>query len=196
MGYLGRHGLPTAALPLTNRAKSNWKFRFQFVHVMPHEELMTEKPVYLTREGRDKLQAELDGLIRVTRMEVAHRIAQAKDLGDLSENAEYEAAKHEQAFVEGRIREVQHQLSNAQLIEESTNGDKEVRLGSSVTVREEDGEEITYMIVGSAEAKPREGKISNESPVGSALLGKKVSKKPLTVQSPSGSYKLTIVKIR
>ncbi len=156
---------------------------------------MNEKPVYLTREGRDKLQAELDQLIRVARVEVAGRIAQAKDLGDLSENAEYEAAKHEQAFIEGRIRQIQHQLSNAQLIDENVNGEKEIRIGSTVTVREEDGEEITYTIVGSAEAKPREGKISNESPVGAALLGKHARQK-VTVQTPSGLYKLTIVKIR
>ncbi len=156
---------------------------------------MTEKPVYLTRDGFEKLRAEYETLTRVTRMEVARRIAQAKDLGDLSENAEYEAAKHEQAFLEGRIRELQHQLSHAQLIDESANGDKSVRLGSSVTVREEDGEEMTYTIVGSAEAQPREGKISNESPVGAALLGKHVRQK-VTVQTPSGSYKLTIVKIR
>ena len=156
---------------------------------------MSEKPVYLTRDGHERLQAELDQLIRVTRMEVARRIAQAKDLGDISENAEYEAAKREQAFVEGRIREIQHQLSNAQLIDEHTNGEKEIRIGSSVTVRDEEGEEITYTIVGSAEAKPREGKISNESPVGVALLGKKVRQK-VVVPSPGGSYKLTIVKIR
>ena len=156
---------------------------------------MTDKPVYLTREGHEKLQAELETLTRVTRMEVARRIAHAKDLGDISENAEYEAAKHEQAFVEGRIREIQHQLRNAQLIDEGVNGDKVIRIGSSVTVREEDGEEMTYTIVGSAEAKPREGKISNESPVGAALLGKHVRQK-VTVQTPSGAYKLTVVKIR
>lgn len=155
---------------------------------------MSDKPVYLTRDGRDKLQVELDQLIRVTRMEVATRIAQAKDLGDLSENAEYQYAKNEQAFVEGRIREIQHQLSNAQLIDEGVNGDKEVRIGSRVTVREEDGEELTYTIVGSAEATPGELKISNESPVGAALLGKKVRQK-VTVQTPSGSYKLEVRKI-
>ncbi len=155
---------------------------------------MTEKPVYLTREGRDQLQAELDRLVRVTRMEVAGRIASAKDLGDLSENAEYEAAKNEQAFVEGRIRELQHQLSNALLIEELSNGDKAVHIGSRVTVREEDGEELTYTIVGSAEAKPGDFKISNESPVGKALLGKKVRQK-VTVQTPSGAYRLEIRKI-
>ncbi len=154
-----------------------------------------EKLVYLTRDGRDKLQAELDFLVRVTRMEVAQRIAQAKDLGDLSENSEYEAAKNEQAFVEGRIRELQHQLGNVQLINNPVDGEKAVRIGSTVTVREEDGEELTYTIVGSAEASPPNGRISNESPVGAALLGKHVRQK-ITVQTPSGSYKLTIAKIR
>lgn len=156
---------------------------------------MTDKPVYLTREGRDRLQVEVDQLIRVTRMEVAKRIQQAKDLGDLSENAEYEAAKNEQAFVEGRIREIQRQLSNAQLIDDHVNGEKEVRIGTSVTVREEDGEEMTYTIVGSAEARPAEGRISNESPVGAALLGKRVNNK-IVVQTPAGPMKLKVVKIR
>ena len=156
---------------------------------------MTERRVYLTRDGRDRLQAELDTLIGVTRLEVARRIAQAKDLGDLSENSEYEAAKQEQAFVEGRIREIQHQLSNIELIDEGANGDKVVRIGSSVTVLDEkEGDEMTYTIVGSAEAKPRDGRISNESPVGAALLGKKKGQK-VTVPSPDGSYKLVIRKI-
>ena len=154
---------------------------------------MIEKPVYLTQEGRDKLQAELEALYPM-RKEVANRIAQAKDLGDLSENSEYEAAKNEQAFVVGRIREIEYLLGNAKLIVEGVNGEKVVRIGSRVTVREEDGEEITYTIVGSTEAKPREGKISNESPVGSALLGKHVRQK-VTVQTPSGAYMLTIIKI-
>lgn len=156
---------------------------------------MTDKPVYLTRDGRDKLQAEFDQLVKVTRMDVAKRIQQAKDLGDLSENAEYEAAKNEQAFVEGRIRQLQYQLANAQLIDEQTNGEKEIRIGSSVTVREEDGEEITYTIVGSAEARPADGRISNESPVGAALLGKRLNNK-ITVQTPAGPMKLKVVKIR
>jgi len=157
---------------------------------------MPEKVVYLTRDGRAKLQAELDALIRVTRLEVVERIVQAKDLGDLSENADYETAKREQAFVEGRIRELQHQLSNVHLIDEGANGDnKVVRIGSSVTVFDEaDGEEMTYTIVGSAEAKPREGKISNESPIGIALLGKKRGQK-VVVPSPDGSYKVTIRRI-
>lgn len=156
---------------------------------------MNEKPVYLTRDGLEKLEKELDGLVRVTRMEVARRIAEAKDLGDLSENAEYEEAKRAQAFVEGRIREIQHQLSNAQLIDESTNGEKAIRIGSRVTVREEDGEEITYTIVGSAEANPRQFKVSNESPIGKALLEKRKNQ-TVSVPTPGGSsYKLKILKI-
>jgi transcription elongation factor GreA len=155
---------------------------------------MSEKPVYLTREGREKLAEELDRLTRVTRMEVARRIAEAKDLGDLSENSEYEEAKRAQAFTEGRIRELQHQLSNAQIIDESSNGDKVIRIGSTVTV-EEDGERTTYTIVGSAEAKPREGKVSNESPLGRALLGKTRGSK-ITVEPERGeAYKLKVISI-
>jgi transcription elongation factor GreA len=155
---------------------------------------MSEKPVYLTRDGREKLTEELERLTRVTRMEVARRIAEAKDLGDLSENSEYEEAKRAQAFTEGRIRELQHQLSNVQLIDESANGDKVIRIGSTVTV-EEDGERSTYTIVGSAEAKPREGKVSNESPLGRALLGKTKGSK-VTVEPERGeSYKLKVVSI-
>ncbi len=155
---------------------------------------MSEKPVYLTREGRERLAEELDQLTRVTRIEVARRIAEAKDLGDLSENSEYEEAKRAQAFTEGRIRELQHQLSNAQIIEESANGEKIIRIGSTVTV-DEDGERATYTIVGSAEAKPREGKISNESPLGRALLGKTRGSK-ITVEPERGeSYKLKVVSI-
>ena len=155
---------------------------------------MSEKPVYLTRDGREKLAEELDQLTRVTRMEVARRIAEAKDLGDLSENSEYEEAKRAQAFTEGRIRELQHQLSNAQIIDESSNGDKVIRIGSTVTV-EEDGERTTYTIVGSAEAKPREGKVSNESPLGRALLGKTRGSK-ITVEPERGeAYKLKVISI-
>src|SRR3712207_6556171 len=107
---------------------------FQFVHFMPLKEQrsMVEKPVYLTREGREKLQAELESLFP-RRKEVAARIAQAKDLGDLSENSEYEAARNEQSFIVGRIREIEYLLSRAQIIEEGTDSDKAVRLGSRVT---------------------------------------------------------------
>lgn len=155
---------------------------------------MTDKPVYLTREGQAQLQAELKDRVENVRTAIADRIKQAKDLGDLSENAEYEAAKNEQAFNEGRIRELNYMLNNAQIIEDQ-NGGKEVRLGSTVTVRDDDGDEETYTIVGSSEAKPAQGKISNESPVGKALLGRNVRQK-VTVATPGGSYKLTIVKIK
>ena len=156
---------------------------------------MTNKPVYLTPEALQKLREELDTLQNVTRVEVAARIAQAKELGDLSEKAEYHAARNEQSFVVGRIRELEHLIHNAELIPpQGTGGNDTVHIGSTVTVRDEDGEEDTYRIVGSVEASPREGRISDVSPIGSALIGKKRNQK-VTVQTPAGSYKLTIVKI-
>ncbi len=157
---------------------------------------MIDKPVYLTREGRLKFEEELKSLEEKERPRVANRIKQAKDLGDLSENAEYEAAKQEQGFIEGRIRHLRYMLANAQIIDEDTNGSKEVRLGSTVTIREEDGEELTYTIVGTSEANPRQGKISNESPVGQALLGKHV-RQTVTVATPDGSsYRIKIIKVK
>jgi transcription elongation factor GreA len=157
---------------------------------------MTDKPTYLTREGRIKLEAELEQLTTVERKHVAERIAAAKELGDISESGEYEDAKKSQAMVEGRIRELKSLLSRAEMIDEDQVGNGEVRVGCSVTVRfDEDGEEETWMIVGSAEANPRQGRISNESPIGAALLGKRARHK-VTVQTPSGVMKLTIVKVR
>jgi transcription elongation factor GreA len=157
---------------------------------------MTDKPTYLTREGRVKLEAELEQLTTVERKHVAERIAAAKELGDISESGEYEDAKKSQAMVEGRIRELKSLLSRAEMIDEDHVSNGEVRVGCSVTVRfEEDGEEETWMIVGSAEANPRQGRISNESPIGAALLGKRARHK-VTVQTPSGVMKLTIVKVR
>lgn len=157
---------------------------------------MTDKPTYLTREGRARLEAELDLLQTVERKQVAERIAAAKELGDISESGEYEDAKKSQAILEGRIREIKHILSRAELIDEDQVANGEVRVGSSVTVRfEDDGEEETWTIVGSAEANPRQGKISNESPIGSALLGKR-SRQKVTVQTPSGVMKLTVVKVK
>jgi transcription elongation factor GreA len=157
---------------------------------------MSEKPVYLTRDGRAQLEAELDNLKTVGRKGVAERIAAAKELGDISESGEYEDAKNQQAFIEGRIREITNLLSKAQMIDEENGDHHVVRIGSSVTVRfEDEGDEETYTIVGSAEANPRSGKISNESPIGNGLLGKKVRQK-ITVQTPSGAMKLTVLKIR
>lgn len=158
---------------------------------------MSDKPVYLTRDGRAKLEAELEQLTTVERKHVAERIAAAKELGDISESGEYEDAKKSQSLLEGRIRDIKNILSRAEPIDEDqSNGNGEVRVGSSVTVRvEEDNEEETWTIVGSAEANPREGRISNESPIGAALLGKRPRQK-VTVQTPSGVMKLTVVKIR
>ena len=157
---------------------------------------MSEKPAYLTRDGRAKLEAELEELTTIGRKQVAERIGAAKELGDISESGEYEDAKNQQAHLEGRIREIKGILSRAQLIDEENGHGNEVRVGSTVTVRidgEDDDE--TWTIVGSAEAKPGAGKISNESPIGAALLGKRIKQKA-TVQTPSGVMKLTIVKIQ
>jgi transcription elongation factor GreA len=152
---------------------------------------MNTKPVYLTAEGLEKLKAELNELITVERPRVAARIHEAKLDGDLSENAEYEDAKQEQSFLEGRIATLELQLRNAAVIEKG-NGDK-VGIGSKVVIKGTDGEE-RLTIVGSAEASPRDGRISNESPVGQALMGRKKGDK-VTVQTPAGSADYTVVSI-
>ena len=149
------------------------------------------KPVYMTAEGLTRLQKELRQLITVDRPRVAHRIHEAKLDGDISENAEYEDAKQEQAFLEGRIATLEAQIKHAEVIE-ATNGDK-VGIGSKVVIKGGEGEE-TFTIVGSAEAAPREGRISNESPVGVALMGRKKGDK-VTVQAPAGSIEYTVVAV-
>lgn len=156
---------------------------------------MSDKPVYLTQEGKTQLEAELERLVRYDRREVAERINAAKELGDISESGEYEDAKNSQALLEGRISEIKSMLSRAQIIDSDTNGTVEVRIGSSVTVKfEGDDEEETWTIVGSAEASPRVGRISNESPIGAAILGKRV-KDVVTVDTPNGPQKITITRI-
>jgi transcription elongation factor GreA len=153
---------------------------------------VNNKPTYLSREGEVTLRLELEQLVNVRRFEVAARIHDAKEHGDLSENAEYEEAKNEQAFVEGRIQTLEGMLKTAVIIENS--GSEHVALGSSVTVESHDGEE-TFAIVGSAEARPAQGRISNESPVGRALLGKKAGD-TVVVKLPNGSdVTYTIVSI-
>ena len=152
---------------------------------------MNTKPVYLTAEGLEKLKAELNELITIDRPRVAARIHEAKLDGDLSENAEYEDAKQEQSFLEGRIATLEGQLRNAAVIEK-TNGDS-VGIGSKVVIKGSDGEE-TFTIVGSAEAAPREGRISNESPVGAALMGRKKGD-TVTVQAPAGPIEYTLVRV-
>jgi transcription elongation factor GreA len=152
---------------------------------------MNNKPVYLTAEGLAKLKAELEHLITVERPRVAGRIHDAKLDGDITENAEYEDAKQEQSFLEGRIATLESQLKNAEVIAKA-NGDK-VGIGSKVVIKGGDGEE-TFTIVGSAEAAPREGRISNESPVGAALMGHKKGDK-VTVQAPAGPVSYTVVRV-
>ena len=154
--------------------------------------MVMEKPVYLTAEGKEALQRELENLIEVRRPEVADRIQQAKLDGDISESGEYEDAKNEQAWVEGRIRTLEHMLMHAQIIV-GKRGDS-VEPGSHVTLRDSEGEEYQWMIVGAAEANPRQSRISNESPVGRALLGRKAGDK-VEVNTPGGIERFTILKV-
>ena len=150
---------------------------------------------FLTKEGFEKLQEELDYLRTVKRQEVADRLHEAMEGGELIENAEYEAAKNEQAFVEGRIQELEMLLATARVIEDDKKKKFDlVQVGSTVTVQEDGYEEETYTIVGAAEANPREGKISNESPIGKAILNHRAGE-DVHVEAPDGSYKIRIVKI-
>jgi transcription elongation factor GreA len=151
------------------------------------------KPTYLSKDGLEKLRTELEEMVTVKRPEIAQRIHDAKEHGDLSENAEYEDAKNEQAFVEGRIQTLEALIKNATIIAENTSTDH-VQIGSTVEVESPDGTE-TFTIVGSAEAKPTEGRISNESPVGRALLGRKKGDKVL-VRVPAGDFTYRVVTIR
>ncbi len=153
---------------------------------------MNNKPTYLSREGLQKLREELEEMVTVKRPEIAQRIHDAKEHGDLTENAEYEDAKNEQAFVEGRIQTLEVLIKNATIIDENHSTDFVV-IGSTVKLKGDHGTE-TYTIVGSAEADPSQGKISNESPVGRALLGKKKGDK-VVVQVPAGDDAYTIVTI-
>jgi len=152
-----------------------------------------EKTVYLTREGKKKLEQELDFLINVRRKEIAAQIKAAKEEGDLSENSAYDEAKLAQGFLEGRVQTIEVQLRNAVIIEKNGNSDK-VSIGSTVTVEEDGFGQETYEIVGSAEADPLEGRISNESPIGRAMLGAKVGDK-LRAETPSGEITFKVIKI-
>ncbi len=153
---------------------------------------MNNKTTYISKDGLEKLRVELDEMLAVRRPEIAQRIHDAKEHGDLSENAEYEDAKNEQAFVEGRIQALEAMIKNATIIDEHGSTDH-VQIGSTVTVTIE-GESETFMIVGSAEAKPAEHRISNESPVGRALLGRKKGDKVI-VKVPAGDFAYTITDI-
>ncbi|HZH93882.1 MAG TPA: transcription elongation factor GreA [Tissierellaceae bacterium] len=156
---------------------------------------MAEKDVFLTREGLAKLENELEDAKIVKRKEIAERIRTALDFGDISENSEYDQAKNEQAKLEERIAKIEGILRNAKLIEDEEISTDIVGIGSRVVVLDvEYDEEMEYTIVGSAEANPYEGKISNESPVGKALLGSKAGD-VVDVQVPDGVIKYQIQKI-
>jgi transcription elongation factor GreA len=155
---------------------------------------MAEKAVPMTKEGIERLEKELEHLRSVRRPEVADRIHEAKELASAQNNAEYEEAKNEQAFVEGRIMTLEHLLQNATVIdEEAAHHATRVQLGSKVRVTG-DGKTTDYTIVGPAEARPTEGLISNESPVGRALLGKRVGDE-IQVNVPKGVLRLTVSSI-
>lgn len=154
---------------------------------------MVNKSQPLTKDGLAKIEEELRHLETVRRREVADKIHQAKELASTQNNAEYEDAKNEQAMVEGRIQQLQSLLQNATIIDQdSAHKSKSVMLGSVVKMKNADGKSVEYTIVGPAEADPRDGKISNESPVGRAIIGKKLNDE-VQVNAPKGvvTYKIT-----
>jgi transcription elongation factor GreA len=158
---------------------------------------MADKAVVLTQEGLEKLEQELETLKTVKRREIAGRIKQAIEFGDISENSEYEDAKNEQAFIEGRILEVEKMLRNVKVIEQSEDNDKSrVDLGSRVILKDmEYDDEIEYFLVGSAEADPMKNRISNESPVGAAIIGKYVGE-IVQVAAPIGELNYKIIEVK
>ena len=148
--------------------------------------------IYVTKEGLAKLKAELAELSDVKRTEVAQRIKEAREMGDISENSEYDAAKQEQSYIEGRISELEEVIKTSQISSDMTKKDV-IGVGARVKIQV-DSEEIEYHIVGAPEANPHEKKISHESPLGSALVGKRVGEK-IEVEAPMGKLLYTILKI-
>lgn len=153
-----------------------------------------KKEVFLTAKGFTDIESELDELKRVKRPEIIKAIKEARALGDLSENADYHAAREEQAIIEGRIQELEYMVEHASIISEEASDT--VKIGSSVVIRYDDEDDLEeYKIVGSTEADPFENKISNESPIAKALLGKKKGSKVI-VESPNGEYEIELVEIK
>ena len=155
---------------------------------------MAQTAVYVTAEGLKKLEEELETLRTTKRAEVAVRLHEAMEDGELIENAEYEAAKNEQAFVEGRILEIEHMLAVAKVIEPGAPSDV-VRIGSTVVVQENGQKPEEYKIVGAAEANPKEGLISNESPLGKSLIDHRAGDE-LEVKAPAGTLRFRVVKVK
>ncbi len=157
---------------------------------------MGEKEVILTLDGLKKLEQELEHYKSVKRREVAQRIKEAIEFGDISENSEYEDAKNEQAMIEGRILTLEKMLRNARVIDEGEIHTDVVSIGSTILLKDLDfGDEIDYTIVGSAEADPAKNKISNESPVGKAVLGQKTGS-IVEVSVPAGLLRYQVLNIR
>jgi transcription elongation factor GreA len=152
------------------------------------------KDTILTAEGLENLKEELEHLSTARRREVAERIKEAREFGDISENSEYDDAKNEQAMLESKIASLEEKLRSAQVIDSSDLGTDLVRIGSVVHVKDESGTSTKYTLVGSAEANPAERKLSNESPVGKALLGKKRGEE-FKVPTPKGERTLKVTKI-
>ncbi|CAB1254616.1 transcription elongation factor GreA [Clostridium sp. MT-14] len=158
--------------------------------------MSTSKKYVMTYEGIRKLEQELENLKTVKRKEITEKIKTALSFGDLSENSEYDSAKNEQAFVEGRIVQLENMLKNATIVDEDEIPPDVVSVGSIVKVKDYDfNEEVEYLIVGSAEADPVNNKISNESPVGKGLVGKKAGD-IIEIQVPDGVSKYKILSIR
>ncbi|MFZ6036065.1 MAG: transcription elongation factor GreA [Patescibacteria group bacterium] len=156
--------------------------------------MTVEQNTFITKKGLEKLKAELDQLKNVKRAEIADRIQTAKELGDLSENAEYSEAKNAQAFVEGRIMEIETILRSATIIENTHNDHGIVQVGSKIKIKDDIGER-EYVIVGSNESDPASGRISNQSPMGQAFLGKKKGD-VVEIDLPVGTKKIEIVAIQ
>ncbi len=155
---------------------------------------MEEKQQYLTKEGEARLRAELEQLEGPARADLARRLREAIQMGDLSENADYIAAKEEQGFLEGRIQELKYVLRNAVIIENNGGQSDVVSVGSTITIQEEDYPPEVYYLVGTKEADPANGRISNESPIGKALMGKRVGD-VVPVETPGGVIHFRITKI-
>ncbi|MDP1710739.1 MAG: transcription elongation factor GreA [candidate division WWE3 bacterium] len=153
---------------------------------------MVEEKVYVTQAGLKKLQKEYDQLVSVRRREVAEKLQKARELGDVSENAAYDAARDEQAFVEGRIAELDRVLKRVEVVEEEKGG--VIQIGSTVKVHL-DGNEREFQIVGAPEANPSDGKISHESPLGRALLGKKIGDQ-VEIEAPAGKLTYHVLGIK
>jgi len=153
-----------------------------------------EPETYLTSEGAEKLKAELEELKGPKRDEMAKRLRSAIQMGDLSENADYHKAKEDQGFMEGRIQELEYLMRNATIINVADVSTDTIQVGSRVTVQEGDFPPETYFLVGAKEADPRNGKISNESPIGRVLMGGHVGDE-VTATTPGGEIKLKILKI-